>query len=263
MDAARGRVSVCLSDDQLEAYGRDGYVVVEDLLSGEEVEALSARLCQYTHEERPLGKIRAQIEPRVQRGALAVEHPGDGIRKVEGLVEGDDLFGRLGKHPNIVGIIEQIIGPDLKMFRNALLLKAPEVGSQKGMHQDSPYWPIEPMELCSCWFALDDATLENGCMGVLPGWHKRGPLPHVRVPDDYVVEEECYSLDDMVMAPVRAGGGLFFHSLLPHYTAPNLSDTWRRAIALSYMSAESRYAGEGAGPEYFHIQGKSYAGCVR
>jgi ectoine hydroxylase-related dioxygenase (phytanoyl-CoA dioxygenase family) len=68
----------------------------------------------------------------------------------------------LGLHDNIVGIIEQLLGPDLKMFRNALLLKPPRVGSQKGMHQDSPYWPIQPMELCSCWFALDDATLCRG-----------------------------------------------------------------------------------------------------
>lgn len=52
-------------------------------------------------------------------------------------------------------------------------------------------------------------------------------------------------------------------SLLPHYTAPNRSQAWRRAIALSYMSAKSRYVGEGEGPQYFHVQGKTYPGCVR
>ena len=110
------------------------------------------------------------------------------------------------------------------MFRNALLMKPPHVGSTKGMHQDAPYWPIEPMSECSCWFALDDATPENGCMGVLPGAHKRGALPHMHVTDDYVVEDDRYSMDDLVLAPVKAGGGLFFHALLPHYTAPNSSD---------------------------------------
>ena len=139
------------------------------------------------------------------------------------------------------------------MFRNALLMKPPHVGSSKGMHQDAPYWPIEPQSECSCWFALDDATPENGCMGVLPGAHKRGAQPHTHVTDDYVIEKDRYSMDDLVLAPVKAGGGLFFHALLPHYTAPNSSDHWRRAIALSYMSARSRYTGgrSGAGvPEH-------------
>ena len=67
----------------------------------------------------------------------------------------------------------------------------------------------------------------------------------------------------MRLVPMKAGSGLFFHSLLPHYTAPNHSDQWRRAIALSYMSSHSRYAGEGEAPEYYHIQGRSFPGCVR
>ena len=113
------------------------------------------------------------------------------------------------------------------------------------MHQDSPYWPIEPMELCSCWFPLDNATLENGCMAVIAGAHRHGALPHIEVRDDYVVDPDHFNPDDMATLPMQAGDGLFFHSLLPHYTAPNRSDTWRRAIALSYMSAQSRYTGEG------------------
>jgi ectoine hydroxylase-related dioxygenase (phytanoyl-CoA dioxygenase family) len=194
---------------------------------------------------------------------MKVAHPGDGIRKIDFLVQHDDLFRRLGLHENIVGIVEQIVGPDIKMFRNSLLLKPPEVGSAKGMHQDSPYWPIQPMSLCSCWFTLDDATPENGTMAVIPGGHKAGPLPHIHVTDDYVVDERHYDPSAMVLTPIRAGGGLFFHSLLPHYTAPNRSDKWRRAIALSYMSAQSRYTGAGESPVYFHVKGQSYPGCVR
>ena len=252
-----------LTSEQLEAYRRDGYIVVEGLVPPEEVEALRNRLREYTHDGRPLGSIRVQIEPRIQRGELKVNHPGDGIRKVDGLVQGDDLFRKLGLNENIVGIITQILGPDIKMFRNSLLMKPPEVGSQKGWHQDSPYWPIEPMELCSCWFTLDDATAENGCLAVLPGWHKKGPLPHIHVTDDYVIDEAYVDSSAGVLAPVRAGGGVFFHSVLPHYTAPNRSKKWRRAIALSYMSSKSRYTGKGESPEYFHVKGETYPGCVR
>jgi ectoine hydroxylase-related dioxygenase (phytanoyl-CoA dioxygenase family) len=252
-----------LSSAQLEAYHRDGYAVVEDLLQPDEVNALRERVREYTHHGRPWGGIKVQIEPRIERGEMKVAHPGDGIRKIDFLVQHDDLFRRLGLHENIVSILEQILGPDIKMFRNSLLLKPPEVGSAKGMHQDSPYWPIKPMSLCSCWFTLDDATPENGAMAVIPGGHKRGPLPHVHVTDDYVVDERYYDSADMVLTPIRAGGGLFFHSLLPHYTAPNRSNKWRRAIALSYMSAQSKYTGEGESPVYFHVKGQSYPGCVR
>src|SRR5438045_4088931 len=174
-------MNINLAVEALAAYRRDGYLMVENLVSEAEVIALRERTREYTHGGRDSRALQIQVEPRIQRGELSVAHHGDGIRKIDGLVQGDDLFQKLGLHPNIVGIVAQIVGPDIKMFRNSLLLKPPEVGSQKGWHQDSPYWPIEPMELCSCWFPLDDATLENGCMAVLPGQQKRGPLLHVSV----------------------------------------------------------------------------------
>lgn len=252
-----------LTPEQLAAYERDGFLLVEELVSPAELEGLRERLWEYTHGGRPLGGLRVQIEPRVERGELAVAHPGDGIRKIDFLVQEDDRFRALGLNERIVAVVAQILGPDIKLFRNSLLLKPPAVGSAKGWHQDSPYWPIEPMALCSCWFPLDDATLENGCMVVIPGGHRAGPLPHVSATDDYVIEPGYYDPAQGVAVPMRAGSGLFFHSLLPHYTAPNRSDRWRRAIALSYMSARSRYTGEGESPVYFPVCGATYPGCVR
>ncbi|MCJ8332017.1 MAG: phytanoyl-CoA dioxygenase family protein [Lentisphaeria bacterium] len=247
----------------LAHYEKDGFLIVENLVSPDEIKALQDRLRDYTHGERDRGMAIFQTEPSVEQGEITVEHPGDGIRKIGKLVQHDALYRKLGSHPNILGVIETILGPDIKLFRNDILVKPPGVGSAKSMHQDSPYWPIEPMSLCSCWFAIDDATVENGCMGVLPGAHKLGPLAHTNVTGELTIEEACYDLDDIIMAPMKAGSGLFFHSLLPHYTAPNISDTWRRAIALSYMSSKHRYNGEGEGPEYFHIQGETFPGCVR
>ncbi len=253
-----------LTPEQLERYRRDGYIVVEDLVTETELEGLRTRLRDITHGGRSQAGLQIQIEPRVRRGELVVDHPGDGIRKVDSLVQTDDLFRNLGFHEAIVGILEQIFGgPDIKMFRNTILMKPPEVGSQKGMHQDSPYWPIEPMALCSCWFPLDDTTRENGCMAVISGAHRKGALPHVKVTDDFVIDEAHYDPDDMIEVPMKAGGGLFFHSLLPHYTASNRSKAWRRAMALSYMSARSVYTRDGDGPEYLQIQGQSFDNCVR
>ena len=102
-------------------------------------------------------------------------------------------------------------------------------GSAKGMHQDSPYWPIEPMALWSCWLPFDPATLENGCMTALPGSQRGGALPHVHVTDDYVIDAAAYNPAGAVALPMKPGSGLFFHSLLAHGTAENRSAMPRRA----------------------------------
>lgn len=251
-----------LTSEQRDAYHRDGYLVVEDLITPEETEALRERVREYTHGGRTTEGLYIQTEPRIERGELVVEHPGDGIRKIDNLVRQDDLFQNLGLRSRVVDVIADILGPDLKLFRNSLMLKPPSVGSPKGWHQDSPYWPIAPMDLCSCWLPFDDATPENGCMMVLPGGHKLGPLPHIHVTDDFVIGAESLDASGATLCPMKAGSGLFFHSLIPHYTAPNRSPNWRRAMVLSYMSAQSHYTGEGAAPDYLAVRGRSFPDCV-
>ena len=81
-----------LTDEQLEAYDRDGYVVGEGLLSASEVDALRQRIVEYTHGGRSWDGIKVQVEPRIQRGELKVAHPGDGIRKIDALVQSCLLY---------------------------------------------------------------------------------------------------------------------------------------------------------------------------
>ena len=80
----------------------------------------------------------------MQRGELNAAR-GDDVRKISGVAHGDDLFRTLVSHPTIVRIMQDLMGPNLKLFRSDVMMKPAEVGSAKGMHQDSPYWPIEPM----------------------------------------------------------------------------------------------------------------------
>jgi ectoine hydroxylase-related dioxygenase (phytanoyl-CoA dioxygenase family) len=141
-------------------------------------------------------------------------------------------------------------------------MKPAGVGSAKGMHQDSPYWPIEPMALWSCWMPFDSSLPENGCMTAIPASHQRGPLPHVRTQDDYIVPEEHYDLTAVVPIPMQPGSGLFFHSLLLHGTAENRSALPRRAITMSYMATEYRYTGKPPHPAYLRISGTDVPGGV-
>jgi phytanoyl-CoA hydroxylase len=251
-----------VTPQQVEQYQRDGYLVFEELFRPEEVAALLARLEELVLERvpRPAG-VRMQIEPAVQRGEASAASPLEALRKVEGLVEHDERFGALARDPRILDVMAALIGPDIKLFRDALMMKPPRHGSAKPYHQDSAYWSIDPPELVSVWMALDDATLENGCMRVLPGSHIRGVMEHQHLAD-YQVDEAELDTSGEVAVPLKAGGCLFFHSLLLHATAPNHSPHPRRSMIVSAMSARSRYTGGGSKPSFPLLRGREYTGAV-
>ncbi|MCU4926402.1 phytanoyl-CoA dioxygenase family protein [Halobacteria archaeon AArc-dxtr1] len=259
-----------LSDSQFEQYQTDGYVVVEDALSPDQIERVTERLREYTHGDRDPAGFDSQLEPRVERGELEVEEEGDAVRKFEGLgmVEEDDVFREVADNETIVSVAQQLLGPNLKLLRSAAMFKPPEIGSEKGFHQDAAYYPIHPMDHVTVWIALDDATPENGCMNVVPGAHKDGILGHeaVEYDTDIVIGERDYDADDAVAVPMEAGSVLFQHCLTPHYTAPNTSEHWRRALIMAYMRSRSRFTKSDeelpGWVDSVHITGEEFPGCV-
>src|SRR5439155_11205955 len=110
------------------------------------------------------------------------------IRKVDGLIENDPGFNALARDPRLIGVLSELIGPDIKLFRNSLMMKPARHGSAKPYHQDSAYWSIDPPALAWCWLALDEATEENGCMRVIRGSHRWGMLEHRHLADFQVDE---------------------------------------------------------------------------
>lgn len=258
---ARSTITALTAEQRRQAEA-DGFFVVEDLISPDQCRAYIERLTEYAHGTRPLGAgLAIQREPRVARGELAAT-PGDDVRKISGVAKGDELFRQLAHHSSIVAMMQELMSPNLKLFRADVLMKPAGVGSAKGMHQDSPYWPIEPMALWSCWMPFDPSLLENGCMTAIPGSHQRGALPHAHVTDDYVIPEEHYEPTAVLPIEMAPGSGLFFHSLLLHGTAENRSAKPRRAITMSYMATEFHYTGKPPQPEYLRISGHDVPGGV-
>lgn len=259
-----------LSDGQFEQYQTDGYLVVEDALSAETLERVMDRLREYTHGDREPEAFDSQLEPRVERGAHEVEEEGDAVRKFEGLgmVTTDEIFREVATNETIVSVAGQLLGPNLKLLRSAAMFKPPEIGSEKGYHQDAAYYPIQPMDHLTVWIALDEATPENGCMNVVPGAHRNGILGHeaVEYDTDIVIAEQDYSEDDAVAIPMKPGSVLFQHCLTPHYTAPNTTDRWRRALIMAYMRSRSRFTKPDeelpAWVDSVHIRGEEFPGCV-
>jgi phytanoyl-CoA hydroxylase len=251
-----------LTAAQREQYEQNGFLVVETLLEPAEVQRLLARLDRVIADGGRPAAIRVQVEPGLAGSPEAQGARADSIRKVEGLAEHDPVFHSLARDPRLLRVFRDLLGPDLKLFRDALMMKPARHGSAKPYHQDSAYWAIEPPALASCWLALDPATTENGCMRVLPGSHRWGALEHQHLAD-YQVDEAGLDTAGEVSVPLSAGGALFFHSMLLHATAPNASPRPRRAMILSLMSARSRWVGErSAKPEFPLLSGREFPGCV-
>ena len=229
-----------LSYVELAAYERDGYLAYDGLLPEFEIDALIGRMLQRV--EHPIEGVHIQMEPAAQRGEIQAYSKLDTIRKIEKLVEKDSLYLRLAKHPLILPRIQDILGERIRLFRDALMMKPARHGSAKPYHQDSAYWSITPTTLCSIWLALEDATPENGCMRVIPGSHREGPVEHQHL-EDYMVTDDRIDYAREIAVPLKKGGVLFFHSMLLHATSPNTSEYSRRAMVVSYMGALHTWAG--------------------
>lgn len=254
-----------LTESQFERYQRDGYVVVENLLPASDVERVVSRLREYVTGER-VGGFQRMLEPDAEGESF--DHEGDPVRKFEGvgMAREDEVFRGLAHHDAVLSVIRELQGPNLELLRSAAMLKPPGVGSEKEFHQDAAYYPIHPMDHVTVWIALDEATEANGCMRVVPGAHTDGLLGHeAREYDtDIAIAERDYGMEDTVALPMEPGSVLFQHCLLPHYTAANTTDGWRRAFILAYTRSRSRFTDENP-PEWvdsLHVAGETFPGCV-
>jgi ectoine hydroxylase-related dioxygenase (phytanoyl-CoA dioxygenase family) len=149
-------------------------------------------------------------------------------------------FLGVARHPALVDAMSRLLPGPIRLYGSQLFAKPARVGTQVPLHQDMPYWPFEPCELISAWIALDDSTIENGCVRYLAGSHKLGILPHA--PSGVagnslglVVDDRVCSLPE-VPVEVRRGSCILHHCLTAHRSEPNRSDHPRRGLIYIYMS---------------------------
>jgi hypothetical protein len=138
------------------------------------------------------------------------------------------------KAPIYLEACAKLIGADADLYYNQAVMKVPETGKRFGWHQDTGYLLTDPLEYVTAWTAIGPATLENGCIWVLPGSHKRGPLAHVRNEADnsldVIVEDESAAIP----VEVEAGQVVIFNALLLHKSGPNTSKAVRYAYVPQY-----------------------------
>ncbi|MDX1683539.1 MAG: phytanoyl-CoA dioxygenase family protein [Phycisphaeraceae bacterium] len=219
----------------------NGFLVLRNVLDESEVAHLREEVDRIAANHEKLDRIREGF------GFEANEDGGERrLRKIGGIADHSPAFNHLMRNPRILNLLHHLLGERLNLFRDVVMMKPARVGREKPWHQDSVYWPWRPMQLISVMTALDDATVKNGCMQVIPGTHKQ---ERQHYGDELRLDIDAEEQKKAVYVPLAAGDTLFFHSLLLHASEPNTSEHDRRVAIFAYRPDNLEYIGKGEAPE--------------
>ncbi len=259
-----------LSDSMLAAYRRDGVVVLRDFVPVSECEKLRARTLQLVDAFDP-ASVRS-VFSTTRQTQLNDEYfydSGDKIRfffeddafdedgnlrqaKHESLNKMghamhdlDPVFDAFSRTPKLVSAVESLGFEEPGIIQSMYIFKPPGIGGEVVCHQDSTFIYTEPESCVGFWFAIDDATLENGCMHFIPGAHTM-PLKQRNYRRDngtFVIEtiDDTPWPEDRVPAEATAGTLVIFDGRMPHLSGPNRSAKSRHAFTLHVIDRNCHY----------------------
>jgi ectoine hydroxylase-related dioxygenase (phytanoyl-CoA dioxygenase family) len=213
-----------LTPEQIARYERDGYICPVDAFPAERANAWRERLEAF---ERAEGQ-------KMTRGHNFKPHL---------------LFpwvDEIVHAPEVLDAVEDLIGPDIRLFHLTVWPKDAGSGTYVSWHQDATYFALEPACHVTAWVALSDAPVESGCMEVVPGSHKLGQLPHAEMqdPENLLSRGQTLAVDieraTTAFMPVKAGQFSLHHTHLVHNSRPNRSNDRRIGLGISYIPTSAR-----------------------
>ena len=213
-----------VTPEQASAYNEQGFFVLEDAFDCDLLERVIAEI----------DPIEAKFEQflRTQKDGKLFIARADEITFTAHLVLRSSLLRDFCGGPVFQGLVHDLIGPDVRLYWDQAVYKKPAAHEPFPWHQDNGYTYVEPQQYLTCWIALTDATLENGCPWVIPGAHRLGTLAHRTSELGFVCAEE--SPAEATPAPARAGSIVVFSSLTPHATGPNGTSDVRKAYIVQF-----------------------------
>lgn len=250
------------SEDLAQQYEKDGYLAFDEVLSRQEVEQVKQAMSLLIQRARSRNRdytingpevsiyqkfdraeerqFYIQYESGVDKSKISDENAEDYVRKLMWYVDEDPIFQYIcNRHPKVKMCLEGVLGKNPLSFQEMALIKPPLIGDERAWHQDDSYFAVKPLEaVAGIWIAVDQATVENGCMHVIPGDHKRGPILQTKAVGCQIPKERL-ELNRAVPVTLRPGGMMIFSGLLPHYTPKNTSPHRRRALQFHYRTAQS------------------------
>ncbi len=242
-----------LSEAQIEQFRLQGFLLGPRLVSDTHADLLVEHMFQVLN-----GKSQAQ--PELSRNLLG-DNSARVVYQIVNIWEADALFREHIYSESLCSMVAQLLDhPVVRVWHDQIQYKPPKIGGPTDWHQDHPYWPVlEPADLVSAWMALEDASVANGCMWMVPGSHLWGPYKNGTIgtdPETFAPTPELELLPkwtkiEPVPCEVKKGQLLFHHCLTWHGSPCNRSDQGRPAIAVHYMPGYTRYV-----PKHGHVMEK-------
>ena len=230
-----------LTPAQVEHYHTEGYVAVPSFLSAEEIAAFLSEMDAASADNTLADHdaTRMEMEPN---------QPPDGtqVRRLYEPCSYYEVFRAFSESERLLDAVAALLGPDLVFHYSKINMKPAGVGSPVEWHQDLSYYPLTHRGSVSILFYLDDATVENGCLQVIPRRHQSELLSHST--DGFFQGRVTEAVDQSLAVPIPGAAGtvIFMHAMTPHASIANVSDTPRRTLILSYRAADAFpiYTGE-------------------
>ena len=233
-----------LTQAQIDAFWRDGYLLVENAVTSEQLSRLRATFLDWVEESRAHpddygttmdGRARFDLEP-----GHSAEAPA--LRRVQSPEEVSDAYLDVMRGARTVDIVADLLGPNLKFHHGKVNSKQPGAATKVKFHQDFPFQPMTNDDLITALLFVDEVTLENGPLEVVPGTHK-GPLHSLWHNGIFTgaVADEVYKAhkDRIVKCTGPAGAVCLMHSSLLHGSAPNLSVQPRTLYISTYYAEDA------------------------
>lgn len=228
-----------IGERELAQYNELGYLAVENAFTPAEVAAMKDGLADLV-----MGRVAGFDSVEFERGAqeilptLSLDERQDAVRKLMWFTPHEARLRATAEHPRLIALLTRLLDAPPQMFQDMALFKPPHIGREKPWHQDHAYFNLpEGTHVVGVWIALDEATLENGCMHFLPGGHKDGPVTHFNRRDWQICDTDILG-KPVTAAPLPPGGALIFNGLLPHGTPHNRSGARRRAVQFHYHAQD-------------------------
>ncbi|HUZ61394.1 MAG TPA: phytanoyl-CoA dioxygenase family protein [Hanamia sp.] len=228
-----------LKKENILFYHDYGYLIVPNLIPSEDIAILKKETVEIFRGNR--GKIEGLLDVKnetdeeVLKKYVAIHFP----HKISPLIK--DFLS----HKNVTEVLSKIVNPNVKCMQSMLFVKAPGKAGQ-AWHQDEYYIPTRDQSLVGAWIAIDNATVENGCLWIIPGSNKPGYIRR-RVDnfsDEYADEDTIdvsgFKSDEIIPVEVKSGSVVFFNGYTLHSSLRNKTkNSFRTALVNHYMSAES------------------------